>query len=562
MAFPYDSDKPGVPYGGRSKDPDSPATTSAAWDIMAPRWAMIDAVLGGTETMRAAGEQWLPRHPAESPGSYTTRLGRATLNNYLEHTISHLAGRAFVEDIKVLDDVPDEIKELLDDVDLQGNELETFASRWFHASLSKGFSHCLVDYPTLDANEDGSPRTLADDRASGARPYLVHICPENVISAACAMVNGKEMLTRLVIRETEVDHVGFAEVHHDRIRVYTADGVNFGHVQIWELEEAPKPGQKEKWRLDEEYDYGLKVIPVVTFYARRDGFMLSKPPFMDLAFQNIAHWQSSSDQRNILTVSRFPMLAVSGASDEESIIRVGPNQVLMTSDSSGKFYYVEHTGAAIEAGRQDLQDLEEQMASYGAEFLKAQPDRNTATSRAMDSAEAQTPLGMMVLSFEGAIAQVFDLMAMWMELGEPGGNVEIDCDAELEGGTQWEVQALQLARQQRDISRKAYLGELQRRRILSQEYDADADEQIIEDETAKGFGPPTGGDLNPLDTAQVDKLEAETDNIKNPPEPTPAPGGPPSGKQPGQQSGKTAPTQSQKKPKGQTPADRARRAGR
>src|SRR5690606_14578341 len=119
--------------------------------------------------------------------------------------------------------------------------------------------------------------------------------------------------------------------------------------------------------------------------------------------------------------SRFPILACSGASGEDSDpVVVGPNKVLYNPDPQGRFYYVEHTGQAIAAGRTDLQDLEQQMASYGAEFLKRRPGNQTATARALDSAEASSDLQAMVGLFEDAVAHALDITADWMRLGVAG----------------------------------------------------------------------------------------------------------------------------------------------
>ena len=508
MSWPYDHDRVGKPLA--QKDPASPATTSIAWDTMAPRWMMIDTVLAGTEAMREVATLYMPQHSAESPVSYQSRLSRATLTNYTELTLDHLCGKPFAEKIKVLDDVPQEIKDLMEDVDLEGTELDTFCQNWFRTALAKGFAHVLVDMPVLPELPEGQVRTLEDDRNSKSRPYFVIIPPENVINASSSMVNGKEMLTRVVLREQEIVQDGFAEKVVDQIRVMTP-----GHVQTWHMKDKKQSDQKDVWEIVGEQDTSLDVIPLVTFYTKRDGFMLSKPPLLDLCYLNIAHWQSASDQRNILTVARFPILAVSGASEEEQIIKVGPNQILMTSDPNGKFYYVEHAGTAIEAGVNDLHDLEIQMTAYGAEFLKEQPDRNTATSRALDSAESLSPLAKMVVAFVGSVSTALGFMTQWMGLGEQGGHIEIDKAFNLDETTQWEIVSLQAARASRDISRKAFLTELQRRRILNQEYDIEGDVDQIEQETAQGLGPPTGGDLNPMDLAKIDQIE-------NPP---PSPGG-------------------------------------
>lgn len=454
---------------------------------------MIDTLLGGTEEMRRAGTLYLPQHPQESPIGYQNRLSRSILLNVFELTVQHLAGRPFTEKLKIVDLLP-ELVDYMEDVDTLGTTIDSFCQAWFKNSLSKGFSHVLVDMPALE--EGNVVRTLEDDRKDKRRPYLVHILPENVIYARCEIINGQEVLTHVRIREQISIPNGFTETIIDQIRV-----LEQGHVQIWRnAKDQKRSNARDKWVMFKEWDVALQEIPLLTFYTGRTGFMMAKPPLLDLAYMNVAHWQSTADQMNVLTVARFPMLAASGISDEEGIIKVGPNQILTTTDSQGKFYYVEHTGAAIEAGVRDLIHLEEKMAAYGAQFLKQQPDRASATSRVLDSAEVTGGLGAMVNNFSEAVENVFNLMAKWLGATIPAassGQVELDTSYGLDETTQWELQVLQLTRQGRDISRKAYLEELMRRRVMSQDYDIEKDVEQIQQETADGLGPPVTGDLNP-----------------------------------------------------------------
>ncbi len=448
---------------------------------MFPRWRLIETLLGGTEAMREAGELYLPRHQEETDKGYQERLASAVLLNMVERTLDTLSGKPFSEPIRLNEDVPQVIKEIiLPDVDLQGNNLDVFARQWFREGLAKAFCHVLVDTPRPAPREDGKPRTLEDDRREGLRPYWVLIKPENLIFARAEVVNGVEVLQHLRIVEHYAEQDGFAEVYRRRIRVLEP-----GLVQLWE----PAEKQKEEWVLVEEWETGLNYIPLVTFYASRQGFMLGKPPLLDLAHLNVAHWQSASDQRHILTVSRFPILACSGATGEDSDpVVVGPNKVLYNPDPAGRFYYVEHTGQAIAAGRADLQDLEEQMANYGAEFLKRRPGNQTATARALDSAEAVSSLSAMVGVFEDALAQALDITADWLRLGQGGGTVELVKDYKLEETDTSGLQALQAARERRDISRKTYLNALRLRGVLPEDFDAEEDWEELMEEVSEATG--------------------------------------------------------------------------
>lgn len=493
MSWPYDHDRVGTPIP--KKDKNSPDTTSAAWDAMAGRWMMIDHLLGGTESMRAAGTLYLPQHPQESPVGWQNRIRSAILLNVTELTLNQLAGRPFDEPMKQIDIDPI-LQDLMSDVDTQGTSLDDFCRDWFREAVGKAFSHVLIDMPELRTPQ-GVVRTLADDRAEKRRPYLVRVSPENLIYARASIINGQEVLTHVRIREDVSVEDGFSDRTIPQIRVLEP-----GRVEIWQNQKSQRSNSRDKWVKVNEYETSLPFIPLVTFYAARDGLMLGKPPLLDLAYLNVRHWQSYSDQINVLTVARFPMLAASGVSDEEGIIRVGPNQVLTMSDSAGKFYYVEHQGNAIAAGANDLATLEQQMSAYGAQFLKKAPDRQAATSRVLDSAETMSSLGAMTVNFALSVSQVLKYMAVW--LGKDvasAGRVELDASLDLDETTQWELQVLQLARQQRDISRKAFLEELKRRRTLSETYDPEADEEQIQQESSLGLFGPINPDLNPAEPA-------------------------------------------------------------
>jgi hypothetical protein len=441
----------------------------------------METVLGGTEAMREAGAEYLPQHPEEEPQRYDERLAAATLLNITELTLDSLVGRPFSDPVKVLDTVPEQVKTVLDDVDLQGNNIDVFARQWFKEGLAKGFAHCLVEFPRRPEVAEGeAPRTRADDLREGSRPYWVFIKPENLIFAHTEVINGVETVTHARILEETTERVGFAEVWVTRIRV-----IEPGIQQIY-LKVVDERTQEVTWKLEDEFLTDLDFVPLVTFYAEKDAPFVAKPPLSDLADLNIAHWQSCSDQRQILTVARFPMLAASGADQEATKMVVGPFSWLSSPDAQGRFYYVEHSGKSIGAGRQDLLDLEEQMAHYGAEFLTKRPGRETATARALDSAEATSPLQDMTLRFIDALNQALFFTAQWLKLDD-GGSVEMTTDFGPEDPDQSDMNILKFTRNRQDISRRNYLKEMVRRGILPDDFDIDEDQKFLEEEVLLGI---------------------------------------------------------------------------
>lgn len=466
-----------------------PSATSAAYEAMAPKWAMIEHLLGGTAAMRAAGQTYLPKHTAEEDDAYETRLNQTTLYNVTELTLKSLVGRVFREPMKLGDDVPQQIKDIAPDIDSCQTDISAFCQLWFGEAMAKGFAHVLVDMPSIDPAARGT-RTLADDAAENRRPFWSLIKPENLIFAYEEPINGVSTLTHVRIVEFESYMEGFCEYTRMKIRVLSP-----GLWELWQNENDDKPGRKPKWAMESSGTSDLSVIPLVTFYAgKKECTLLAKPPLEDLAHLNITHWQSSSDQRNILTVARFPMLAGSGTVQEagKESIKIGPRQLLSMRDPNGRFYYVEHTGKAIGAGNDDLNKLEDQMAAYGAEFLRRQIAGRTAFERAADQGEAMSPLKDMATRFAVSVKAALDLTAEWLALADDsGGSALVNTDYTEEEVTQAPLATLASGRERGDISRKLWRSEMMRYGILNPDLNVAEEDAELAREAKEGPFPPS-----------------------------------------------------------------------
>jgi hypothetical protein len=179
------------------------------------------------------------------------------------------------------------------------------------------------------------------------------------------------------------------------------------------------------------------------------------------------------------------MLACSGGDDEESRLVIGPKEWLYTPDPTARFYYVEHKGAAIEAGRRDLQDLEKRMQSYGAEYTKDRPDREAASARALDSLEATSPLQDVTFRFNDAMNFALWMMSAWMKKTHSG---KATVPTEFTSPEATELQTLYNTWMEGGLTTEEYLKELQRRGVLSEEFvnfkkkNVDRNPDVIDDE--------------------------------------------------------------------------------
>lgn len=407
---------------------------------MQPEWQIVEALMGGTLAMRAAGEIYLPRWPKEQKDTdgydpYLFRLKTSTLLPAFQETVRNNVSRVFAEPVQLSDDVPPAIRDLSDNIDRQGNNLQVWAQAFFSRALASGMCHVLVDFP-VSANQDGTPkyRTKADELAAGVRPYAIIIKPDQVIGWRSDTRNDRQALTQFRYMESVEEQ--------DPENEFATKAVN----QIRVLE----PGRwrtfrkaKESWVEHEAGETSLQEIPLVTLYTNRTGFMTAKPFLMELAHLNIKHWQSQSDQDNILHVARVPVLAAVGVEDRlDAAGNLVPWTMTIGTSSAtslpqgGDLKYVEHTGSAVEAGRQSLQDLVQDMRMAGAKLLqKDKQQTKTATQAKEESAAELSPLESMAGMLQDALNQVFHYFAMFLSEKNGGtvtvrGNFDIDFAAE------------------------------------------------------------------------------------------------------------------------------------
>lgn len=384
---------------------------SLAVEEIAGEWPLIGALMGGTTAMRAAGKQYLPQWPNEPDDPYKARLSTATLFPAFARTVDVLAAKPFSHPVTVSDDTPARVLEWCGDIDLQGRDLHAFAGALFRSGMAYGIAGILVDYPQV-----GGIRTAAEERAAGVRPYFVEIAARCILGWRSSRINGAEVLTQLRFIEAVYEPDGpFAEKEIEQVRVLTP-----GAWQTWRRDESATTD--DKWRLHAEGLTTLQKIPFVPVYGHRTGLMRGVSPLNELAHMNVEHWQSKSDQQTILHVARVPILF--GRNLGATQIVVGGASAVVADGDNADLKFVEHSGAAIEAGRLSLLDLEDRMRQVGAELLVIKPGNTSITQTIADNEPAMCALQRMAHDLQTALTGALNLMAEWV--GEqPAGHVEV-----------------------------------------------------------------------------------------------------------------------------------------
>lgn len=438
-----------------------PSIQLKAVSDMQDDWALVDALMGGTKAMRAAGKRYLPPFPKESDKKYKSRLAVSTLLPAYKETVGNMTGRVFAQPIQLGEDIDESIADQLSNIDLRGNNLQVWAKDWFEKALAYGLGYVLVDYPRADGI-----RTKAQEKAAGVRPYTVFINPKQVIGWRVSYENGHEVLKQFRYYETvQEDDGAFDAKDVMQIRVLEP-----GKWSVY------RKSDKGEWVLFQEGVTSLTEIPLVCFYTKRTGALSAEPPLIDLAYLNVKHWQSQSDQDNILHIARVPILTLIGA-DENTQIEIGSSALKIPQ--GGDVKYVEHTGASISAGAASLKDLIDEMRMAGAKLLhKEVATVKTVQQANEDNAESKSQLQMMAESFEDAIDQVIHLFCKWQGMEEKG-SVEVQGNFDADNMPQQSMTVLTAMKEASALSAQTLFNEGKRRGFISDEVEWDDEAERI-----------------------------------------------------------------------------------
>ena len=326
--------------------------------------------------------------------------------------------------------------------------------------------------PTRDVEGNKLYKTVAEEQAAGVRPYAVIIKPGQVLG--WRFDGGKLMQVRYM-ESVEVADGDFGVKCVDQVRVLESGS--------WRTYRKPDNGGA--WALHEQGSTSLNYIPWVTFYTGRTGPMTAKPPLLELAHLNVKHWQSQSDQDNLLHVARVPLLFVFTDNEEFQLTISSASATRMPKDGNAK--YVEHTGAAITAGRDSLNDLVDDMRMAGAKLLQKDKQAvKTAAQANEEAAQELSPLARLAGQFGDCIAQLLQILADYGSLGD-GGRVEMRGNFDSDFAPEVSLPNLISMANSGKLSDETLYSEMQRRGVISDELDWEDEKARIEEQ-----GPALG----------------------------------------------------------------------
>ena len=410
---------------------DSPFTRTRAVLEQIKAWEIMKAVSSGTEYLRENSQAFLPLEPREDFEAYLARVNRAVFSPYTQRLVRAAAGLILRKPITVTGD-PYWVDVFNKNVDGCGSDLDEYARRNLICALTYGHSHTLVDFPA-----SMGATTLAEERAQNRRPYWIDVDPKNIYGWRLDReVNYGDLIQVRIAEKAVVPDGNFGEAVFDQIRV-----IEPGQYRIYRKIEAEKETYDQEGRpsgsfdvpeddfeLIESGDFSLGEIPLVTVYTNKTDTLTSKPPLLDIAYLNLAHFQRQADLIHSLHVASQPMLVLEGWDDQTKDMAISVNYAMATQPGN-KVYYVEPASSAFEAQAAEIQELQQQMATLGISTLSQQKFvAESADARRLDRVDTNSMLSMVSLDLEQKLQKAFDLSAKYLQIEPPEIKISRDFD--------------------------------------------------------------------------------------------------------------------------------------
>jgi hypothetical protein len=319
-------------------------------------------------------------------------------------TVVGLSGLIFAKNPVV--DLPTNVEYFTENVDGKGRALNDFVKELVDNAFKSVWSGVLVARPTTPAG-----LSKLDAERQNLRPKLLYYNFASIINWDYTTVNNKEVLSLLVLTEQTTKRTGFKIESEIQYRVLELiDGVY--HQALY---------NKDKEIVEESAAVIINGNPAneIPFYWLEAGEG-GKSVIDDLVDANFQHYNVYADYGSKLHYSSFIIYYETGVNGESNNMVVG-NGVKWNGATDSTFGVLQPDGNA-DSHRIALQDIQQLMASLGAEMLKPRTSgAESAEAKSLDQVAQNSTTASVANTVSMVVRRACDFADKWM--GGNGGTV-------------------------------------------------------------------------------------------------------------------------------------------
>lgn len=340
-------------------------TKHAEYLHYAEAWRKCEIFKEGSDAVKEAGTEFLPRLSGQNSQEYDAYRMRAMMFNPTERTIQGLVGAVFGREPT-----------------LHINEKE---DREYFDSLPK--ERCsFIDFAkaiTTEVINKSRVGILVDVDKEGGDPYVLSYNCLSIINWKTPVINGELTATLIVLEDPEPvqGNDEFEVVMKERYRVLRlveVDGTYEYQQELWTKLEGKTSGNgdhfvKSETIIPTRNGRPLERIPFIVINASHLGFKVEKPMMLDLVNLNWSHYLSSADLEHGRHFTGLPTAWIAGF-PAKTRLQIGSTTAWVSNNPKATAGYLEFTGQGLAALEKALEQKEKLIAILGARFLEPQTD--------------------------------------------------------------------------------------------------------------------------------------------------------------------------------------------
>ncbi|MEI7733658.1 MAG: DUF4055 domain-containing protein [Verrucomicrobiota bacterium] len=454
--------------------------THPEYELMTANWIRARDVLGGEETIKVAGEKYLPKLEVQSETEYQAYKMRASFFNACARTLAGYVGMIFRKPPYLR--LPETnsalgkaMAEFNNDADMLGTSLYGYAKQVISEVVSVGRCGTLVDW----------------EQDAESRAYAALYRAEQILNWRVERVNGRNIATLLVLHEPEGgERQGtdlFDSVVGEQIRVLRLDRTNGTDgsngqrcvVDIWRPKNDQKGnGGKTEWELAEtriplRMGKPLPLIPFVFHGPENSRPTVPRVPLEDIMAMNLTHYRMDADYKHGLHYTALPTAWVSGF-DKDAKLQIGSSVAWVAPTAGATAGFLEFMGQGLGSFERALDHAERLMAVLGSRLLEGQKKvAETAEAMQIRQSGEDCILGSMAASVSESITQVLRWAYWWNSTEEKPDDVtdqqallDLNTDFSTHGMSAQEITAVVMAWQAGAMSQDTMFELFRRSEIL------------------------------------------------------------------------------------------------
>ncbi len=335
-------------------------------------------------------------------------------------------------------DVPEEMKVLLENIDLSGAPFEEFAKTVAEEALVQARGGILVDYPKV---EGFYTKKQAEDEQ--IRPFLKYYYAEQIYNWEFSVINNVRTLTRVLVDEsfdvTEFDDTGQTVIRELKLEwsneysqwVYRNtlfiegrdEEIDRGDIRLRKTQRSERKARVHSTIIPLMADgKPLERIPFQFISDKYEQVKIRKAPLSDVADLNIEHYRKSVEISSALFHCAHPTPIFCGFNFEKGKpVLLGSRQGVVSANPEAHASYMELNGQSITEIRKERDSILVEAASMGARIGATATTRSqneTAEAARIKSSGETAILNTLTTALDHIFRKVFLIMAEWMMISE------------------------------------------------------------------------------------------------------------------------------------------------